>query len=349
MIETLGSGQAVASTFSSSFVADLISFAERAGANRKTRLGIVDPDKTSGSRVDAHAMSELWKSAQQMANDPFLAFHMSVEFTYNARRTPFLIMQSCETVRESFQLGVEYGALIADVFAVELGETDDDIFLDYRPKGDWLQAPDTVIDDSLCAAMVSCLNSLQLCVGKFISPSILELQCKPPNRTAQFYDIFNSSICFGTSRNRIGFPANISTMAIATHDNGLLKALRHYGDELKGELLKDGKPAVQVEVQRIILESIAPHTSVTIDSVAREMNVTSRTLQRRLRKHGCSFQHLLDEARRQLAEKYLKVGNKPIDEIGYLLGYSETTSFARAFRRWTGNSPAQYVKRSKSI
>lgn len=78
---------------------------------------------------------------------------------------------------------------------------------------------------------------------------------------------------------------------------------------------------------------------VGVDAVAQALALSPRTLQRRLKEEGLSFQDVLDGARRQFAHAYL--GNKALSvgEIAYLLGYSEVRAFDRAFKRWTGTTP----------
>lgn len=78
-----------------------------------------------------------------------------------------------------------------------------------------------------------------------------------------------------------------------------------------------------------------------VATVARRLGTTARTLQRRLAEDGVTYQQILDEARRQAAERYLRGSSLAIAEIAYLLGYSEPSAFHRAFRRWTGVAPGE--------
>ncbi|WP_313462863.1 helix-turn-helix domain-containing protein, partial [Pseudomonas nitroreducens] len=82
-------------------------------------------------------------------------------------------------------------------------------------------------------------------------------------------------------------------------------------------------------------------------SVASELGLSERTLQRRLAEEGSSYQQLLADTRRQLAERYLGEGNLPATDIAALLGYSEPSVFFRAFRHWTGLTPGEYRQRRR--
>ncbi|HCR1321009.1 TPA: helix-turn-helix transcriptional regulator [Pseudomonas aeruginosa] len=79
-----------------------------------------------------------------------------------------------------------------------------------------------------------------------------------------------------------------------------------------------------------------------IDEICDQLNLSRRTLQRRLKEHGIEFSTLIEDVRRELALSYMKESNYSMTEISLLVGYSESASFTRAFRRWTGQSPQQY-------
>lgn len=87
-------------------------------------------------------------------------------------------------------------------------------------------------------------------------------------------------------------------------------------------------------------------TSTNLESaVARELGVSERTLQRYLRSEGSSFGQLLEQTRRTLAERYLEDSKRSLAEVAILLGYSEVSSFSRAFKSWTGSSPRRSTSR----
>ena len=79
-----------------------------------------------------------------------------------------------------------------------------------------------------------------------------------------------------------------------------------------------------------------------IQDLARELHLSTRTLQRRLTDQGITFQRLLEEARRELARHYLLHSSRELNETAYLLGYEDANSFFRAFHHWEGTSPGQW-------
>lgn len=98
--------------------------------------------------------------------------------------------------------------------------------------------------------------------------------------------------------------------------------------------------AMKTRVTGWVNETIASGRA-NINEAARDLNVSTRTLQRRLGEEGTSFQGLLSEVRLKLSQHYLTRTNLSIPEIAFLLGYSEQNSFYRSFRDWTGFTPEQ--------
>lgn len=80
----------------------------------------------------------------------------------------------------------------------------------------------------------------------------------------------------------------------------------------------------------------------TLADIASGMGMSARTLQRRLADQGHTFQSLVDEARRQLAEKFLTDTRYSIAQVAFLTGFSEQSAFTRAFKRWAGKTPGSY-------
>jgi AraC-like DNA-binding protein len=89
---------------------------------------------------------------------------------------------------------------------------------------------------------------------------------------------------------------------------------------------------------------LLPHGHTTIEAIAAQQRLSVRTLQRRLRQWGFSFEEIVDDVRRTEAIKYVLAGEHSGMDIAFLLGYSDHPHFARAFRRWTGMSPQAYAR-----
>lgn len=116
---------------------------------------------------------------------------------------------------------------------------------------------------------------------------------------------------------------------------------RFFEPELRRRLDAVEAGASMSDRVRSALIELLPAGSASVDAVARTLAVSTRTLQRRLKEEGGTFQSVLDRTRESLARHYLEHADLPVAEISFLLGYEDATSFHRAFRSWTGETPGQ--------
>lgn len=109
--------------------------------------------------------------------------------------------------------------------------------------------------------------------------------------------------------------------------------------ELRKRLSELTVDATMSERVRAALLEQLPAGTGHMDGVARTLGVSSRTLQRKLKAEGATFQRILSDVREQLARHYLSSSRMPAAEISFLLGYGDPNSFYRAFHAWTGQTP----------
>jgi AraC-like DNA-binding protein len=104
--------------------------------------------------------------------------------------------------------------------------------------------------------------------------------------------------------------------------------------------------ALKTRVRRLIEQEVQYTRGANVPRVARALRMSRRTMSRRLEQEGTSFAEELDGARRQLALVYLNDRETPLKEVAFRLGFSHAESFHRAFKRWTGETPLTYRKRT---
>jgi AraC-like DNA-binding protein len=95
------------------------------------------------------------------------------------------------------------------------------------------------------------------------------------------------------------------------------------------------------EVRELVIDRLAKG-KVEIDDMASEVNMSTKTLERRLTERGATFSKLLEDIRCDLAKRYLVDTDFRLEQIAYLVGYSEPAVLVRAFKRWTKTTPMQY-------
>jgi AraC-like DNA-binding protein len=112
--------------------------------------------------------------------------------------------------------------------------------------------------------------------------------------------------------------------------------------QLEAELTQQLADKSLYEQVKGILKRLLAGQRPRLEDVARELRVGARTLQRRLLAERLTFQSLIEEARREIAQHYLLESSLELNETAYLLGYEDTNSFIRAFHQWEGTSPGEW-------
>ncbi len=150
---------------------------------------------------------------------------------------------------------------------------------------------------------------------------------------------FGCPVLCGCPRNAIVFRATDAERKFVTRNAELLGLLAPQFDK---ELEEENADENFVERVRLAIQQKLTGRRPTIEDIADALHISSRTLQRRLQEEGSSFQRVLEEARHQLARRFLNNSVLELNEAAYLLGYEDGNSFVRAFRGWEGVPPATW-------
>ena len=173
------------------------------------------------------------------------------------------------------------------------------------------------------------------------TPTAVEFQHDPPADISEHLRLFRCPIEFRAATNRLSFNSSSLSVPIEQADASLCALLDRHAQEL---LAKYPPRDSLVDQVRSIIASEFRGGDPSLERVADQLRLTPRTLQRKLHELGTSHNDLLDQMRRQLAMRYLREREMAICEVAYLLGFSESSSFHRAFKRWTGVTPKEFRK-----
>ncbi|KUP24397.1 AraC family transcriptional regulator [Paenibacillus sp. DMB5] len=174
--------------------------------------------------------------------------------------------------------------------------------------------------------------------GKAIKARGVEFSHPAANVTA-LEAYFGCPVQTGTGRNRLILLSSDLDLPFTTYNEELLAILTPALDRTLNA--QQGSPTVAETVKWIIRRSLMGG-HYDIQAVAKELNLSDRTLQRRLREEGTSFKALLTQARHEQAREYLADPSLEIKEVACLVGYEDQNSFYRAFRIWEGATPARW-------
>ncbi len=173
----------------------------------------------------------------------------------------------------------------------------------------------------------------------------MELAYGPVAPLADYRRWFECAMAFHGPRNRLSIPASWRATSNLGYDPALWQtALRQCAELADAQIVHRPLPRVRAELQRMVsgVQEIA--APPTLEEVARRMSTSPRTLIRRLRAAGTSFQIEIDAIRQQRAMDMLRRVSVPVSTIAESLGFADSAGFAKAFKRWTGMSPSSYRK-----
>lgn len=174
--------------------------------------------------------------------------------------------------------------------------------------------------------------------GKW-APSAVHLQTPTSNLSA-YRDFFGAPVYHDAPAFRLVFPADLLDLQLSAGGDAVLRAyLRPMADALLMKLRAHGNFS---QVVRTALLRNIQQGACTIGGVARALAISARTLQRRLENEGTTFGEVYDLARRDAVIEQLRNPRVAIKEAAFRAGFSEASTFYRAFRRWTGITPAHY-------
>jgi len=169
----------------------------------------------------------------------------------------------------------------------------------------------------------------------------VEIEYQEPDYKKRFEEFFQCPVYFGCERNALTFipkagqlPCRFSNSA--SYQHALILCERELAALLGDNTFQDRI----VEIIAPLLQGQPP----TIEDVASKVGMASWTLRRKLGKEGTTYQKLLDQTRKELAESYISDSIHSFTEVAYILGFSSPAAFHRAFKRWMGVSPGEYRK-----
>jgi AraC-like DNA-binding protein len=160
-----------------------------------------------------------------------------------------------------------------------------------------------------------------------------------PADTGEHDRIFRCPLRFNAPANELVFDSAYLDLRIVKADPNLCAVLDRHAGEL---LAKYPREDSFLERVRAIMKNEFKGGEASLERIAEQVGLSSRTLQRKLHELGTSHQELLDQMRKELAMRYLREPEMAICEVAYLLGFSESSALHRAFKRWTGKTPSEF-------
>lgn len=252
----------------------------------------------------------------------------------------YLVLAS-RTMAEALFAYQRYERLFYGVDLAEVSIEGDQVELRWRPGPIMLgQLHDAV-------AIAALVTFMRRQVGEAPPPTQVTFVHAAPQSVLErgaYENFFQCPVLFGDSHTRVQFSASYLTFPMPHSDPGLRALLDRQAQALL--MAVPDSDEFDRALQQMMLK-LLPESAATLSRTAHELHLSIRTLQRRLDARRLTWQQLLDRTREQLARQYLGDQALTLSDIALLLGYSEQSAFTRAYRRWTGETPALTRRRVK--
>ena len=246
-------------------------------------------------------------------------------------------MMSCATWLDALQLAGNYHRAASSLVHVEVvpGDSPGILNLLAKPFYPDLHDIEPFTVEKLFASLVAVSRPL---LQKPALPRSVRFAYPAPAYAAEYEKFFACPVQFDTPDNRFEWELDILSQPLLPAN----KVSAEMGRKLCEEFMPQHpmEDSWSRQVSDILLA--APGTLPDMEQVASQLCLSSRTLRRNLRLEDTTFQEISDQLRHDMSKRYLQHSRLPLDEIAHLVGFTETTNFRRAFRRWEGLPPAKY-------
>lgn len=314
----------------------LIDLVESLGCNRGEVLLGTSFAQTGtnsiGARIPDADFDQLVANALELTQDPALGLKLGLRLNLSAHAVLGQAFMTCRDLGEVLDLFLKYYHLLASRLELEFEVRDEYCILTMVSEPGEL-SPEFGYE-LLYGALVNTLR------GLFNDPALsmrMEFPYPEPPHGDLYREVFGADIHFGALRGRIIIPRSLMERELPS-SNPVLRRL--YESEC-ARLLEDLREEDSVAEQTLRLLRKLEGQYPQMPQLAQMLNLSPRTYRRRLDEEQQSFQKLLDQVRAEHATRYLQSTRLPLSSIAYMVGFSDTSNFRRAYTKWTGRSPRE--------
>ncbi len=309
------------------------------GFDRDTCLpgtGISRAQLEDGSgRIGFHQELLFYRNILALTGDPAIGLKLGERFLPENYGLFGYALMSAETLRRALAITESYGRLTFSFFTFRFGVDGSTAWFAMSDPPDIEPALiDVYIDRDLSAARVDfeAISGVSGLVRR------VQLPHDGKGRAEAYRQHFGCDVIFSAADGRLELDAGLLDKPLLRSDPASSRHLQQQCRMLIARLTSQGR--FVDEVRLLILAR--PGYFPDIGQVAEKLDISTRTLRRRLQQEGSSYRELLDEVRFGLAREYLANTRLPMEQVSRLLGYTEAANFSHAFRRWSGDSPSAW-------
>ena len=294
----------------------------------------VDPELIfdPGARIPIDRYLELDRLAIERSADPNFGLKGADFFRPAHLGALGFAWLASSSLRTAFERLHRYARVIQEKLEVTLSEEADCLVVQIDARIERFSSK--VMEDGQLAGL---LKFCRVIAGDDLNPVRARFRQPEPPQAGDYYRLFRCPVEFGCEHTQLLFRLDDVDRRLTGSNAELAKLNEHV---VVRYLAHHAKQDIVNQVKAAIIDGLSSGP-VSEQSVAADLHMTTRNLHRKLQAEDTGFKKLLSEVRQDLAEQYLSDRSKTLTEISFLLGFSEASSFSRAYRSWTGIPPSE--------
>ncbi len=289
-----------------------------------------DPDARMPLRVE----QALWAQAAQRSGDPCFGLHAAEHIRPGAFDALDYAVRTAPDLRTALQRLARYNRLVHDLAGFELLPQPGRLRVEHRFASPAVQPCRQASEFTLASLVVVAAQ-----IGERpVAALAVDIAHPAPADIAPYRRRFGVVPRFGAPVSALEFAAEVVDRPVPAADPALGRIVTAHAERLLAERAPV-EESISAQVSRQLAQGMASGP-MSLRDVAERLHLSERSLQRRLDAEGTRFADLVDGVRRDLALRYIADRRLALGEVAYLLGFAEPSPFHRAFKRWTGTTPA---------
>lgn len=284
-------------------------------------------------RTPHSGQARFWKAVEDVSGDPDVGLHLGDAVPVFRGQVLEYLFLSSPTFGDGLRRALNYQRLLSDAVHATLNQDEKGFYLRHSTYGNHVR-------HLVEAVMVGVVKFFRYVTEDGFKPFLIEFEHAGGASQAEYERVFGCPVHFGCAENRIYFHAGVLDIRSLHAEPELLTLHEQVASEHVAKLEKQDFISGVNRLIGQLLES----GRADLETVAARLEIKPRSLRTRLTEAGTNFNQLLADYRCNLAKKLLAKTDESIDEIVYLTGFSEPSTFYRAFKRWVGLTPIEYRK-----
>jgi len=298
----------------------------------------LDPEQVGrpDERLPLSATTRLWQLAVRVTGDENIGLWVSRHATQTTFHALGYAYMASKTLLEAMERIARFNGMVSNAAHVSLTEEKGVYVLRWELEEN-TQRP---ANEAMEALIASILRACRKLSGHDFSPLSVELMRTRPNNVEAFEQFFRCDLRYGAPGYRLVFESAALKQELPWGNEDLARSNDRVAEEYLARLELGG---LATRLRTLLVKEL-PSGVQSHEHYAELLAMSGRSLQRKLSAEGTSFNQVLNDTRCELAKSYLRASEAhSLTEIAFLLGFSDTSSFSRAFHRWTGVAPSAYA------